>query len=89
MDMTLLLNVMMARAEKEAVAKFKRQKRKATKEFRKLKGRNTRSIKNKLCEKLGAERLQPRRMSFVQKAVYDYMQQLNKLPKCIRDQIDA
>lgn len=88
MDMEMMCNILMARAEKETIAKFKRQRRKTIKEFRKMKGRNTRSIKKKICEKLGAERLQPRRMTFVQKAIYDYMQQLNKLPKCIRDQIN-
>lgn len=79
----------MARAEKEMTARFKRKNRKAIKEFRKLKGRNTRAIKKKLCEKMGGERLEPRKMNFVQRAIYDYAQMYNKLPKVIREQLDA
>ena len=87
--MAMLGNIYMAQLEKETVARFKRKRRKALKELRKMKGRNTRSVKNKICERLGLERLKPRRMSTMEKALYNYMQQFNNLPKCIRDQIDA
>jgi len=88
MTAEILMNVMMERAKKEMVAKAKRKLRAARKEVRRLKGRNTRDLKNKLCQKLGGERLQPRKMTLAQKAIYDYFQMFNKLPKCIRDQID-
>jgi len=89
MDMNMLMNIYMTQLEKEMVAKFKRKRRKTLKELRKMKGRNTRNVKNKICERLGLERLKPRRMTTMEKAIYNYAQQFNNLPKCIRDQIDA
>ena len=79
----------MAEAEKEMMDKAKRKLRNLKKEARKLKGRNTRAIKAKLCKKMGGERLQPRKMSLVQKAIYNYYKMYNNLPKSIRDQVDA